>query len=274
MSVNIDFDFLAQETLALKNQPETSTELSFDRYFEDLHEENFIACHDSEEAEFPEAPGLLFYIEKGANTFCLRGVSTDDIAYTANELLSGGSKLEKKFKTDINEIKDQLMSFVTDEEAEAEVLIDLVFNRRFPIHEDVLCNISDPGFSWWMKNEEDSFSIYFQSHGIERAQNFLRLGPLGESVLSSRRLSDALPYLRDSFSINEFSSNRKSFTISSARANCEDFKAFQDIFVTGSKPLSREMFPMSSAGLTLYLFFKELALTRRFLLLVESQVHS
>ncbi len=269
--MNIDFDFLAKETLALRNQADKLS--SFDDYFEDLQENNFISCHDSNEESFPNKPGLLFYVERGASTFCLRGIATDDIEYSAEEFLKGDKKIEKKFRASCDEVSDQLLSFITEDAHEAEVLVDLIFNRRYPNQEDVLCNISDPGFSWWLNDNGNSFNIYFQSHGIERAQNFTRLGPLGDSILSSRRLKDALPHLRESFSINEFSSDRKSFSISSAAREESDtsFNDFKDLFLSGSKPLSRDFFPDSTHGLTLYLFFKELALTRRFWLLVESQ---
>lgn len=264
----MDFDFLANETLSINNQIRKNGNFHFNE------SEDFEAY----EEKGPTGPGVIYRIDKSIGTFCIRGSASEDLEWSLDEIKSSGSKesqeWEKTLRLDSNELSqmDDIFYFETQTFPQAEILADQLLNRRFPLEEDLVCNISDPGFSWWMKSKEGSFEIYFQSYGIERANDLVQLGPLGDKLMTSHRFNRAISSLRKLFSINEFSCTEKSLTISAAHPKDENFRAFQSIFTQGQWLLPKGIFENVPDGKTLFLFFQELAILRRFWVNIESQL--
>jgi hypothetical protein len=265
---SLNFDILALETLELTRHLRQAHDLDF-------LEERF-AHFDMREAEvssgpvvIPESSGLVYVVEKGVNTFCVRGFATEDLAQSIDDLQNANraerARLEVKNEVDW---EADLRFFETESIETAQMIVDQLINRRFPRHEDMLCNLSDPGFSWWMRDEGQKLVIYFKSHAVERGLESIQLGPLGDKRIAEQRLSQSSAVLSKLFPLAEFSVSERVVVISTSVAGHAGFEAFKNMFSSGSNPFAGENY----LGPTLYYFFQELASTRRFWLQVEAEV--
>lgn len=219
--------------------------------------------------EAPHAPGIIYRLDRGANTFCIRGFSTDNINLQLNALEHEPNKLLLLKATSL---EDQICYFETKTFEVAEIIKDQMINRRFPIQEDAVCNISDPGFSWWMDITPGRFEIFFKSHAINREEKFLKLGPIGDAKVAAIRFNQAHALLRGSFPLSEFSCTEKSFIVSSAKPDHLSFITFQNIFSLGENSTLPENFPNNTIGKTLYYYFLEIATLRKFWIEVDRKL--
>lgn len=217
----------------------------------------------------PLAPGIIFRIDRGANTFCVRGFTTENINYQLKALPYESAKLMLLKAQNEN---DQIFYFETKTFEVAEIIKDQIINRRFPIQEDAVCNISDPGYSWWMDVTPGRFEIHFKSNSIQRAEKFVKIGPVGDSKIAMLRLNQAHALLRSSFPLTEFSCTDKSLVVATSKPDHSSFLSFQNIFLNGDNHTCPENFPDNSTGKTLYFYFLELATLRKFWIEVEAKL--
>lgn len=271
---SLNFDLMAKETIELtKNFSLTDTQSRFDFLddftFEEPKENSFDEQIEDEEV-FPSAPGLFYYIQKGTSTFCLRGIATSDLSDVEDDWLRGESSLLKKLRVANDESPSEIFYFETPSLERAQILEDNFVNRRFPIEEEMLCNLSDPGFSWWMDEGEDHIQVYFRSHGINRSEDLTRLGPLGDRVIAGHKLAQLESLLRAHFPITEFSVSDKFFSILTSQPNHPGFQAFKSFFTSGNNCFKDIDFDSIDRGKTLKFYFEELALLREFWLVLES----
>lgn len=227
---------------------------------------------------YPESAGVIYKIDNGLSTFCVRGFSTASIRESMKELSSAESMKRPILKLLASDGIEQIHFFPTKNLELADAIREQIINRRFPHLEDSLCNISDPGFSWWMNlNAEEGqadgrFEIFFRSHGINRAEKYIQLGPIGDGAIAALRMNQARTLLRSSFPISEFSCDDKSFAIASTKPDHSGFLSFRNIFLEGVNNTTEENFPENSLGRTLYFYFHELAIVRKFWIEVKNKL--
>ncbi|MCF8059699.1 MAG: hypothetical protein K9K67_10405 [Bacteriovoracaceae bacterium] len=288
----MDLNSLAQETLELSEnlRKEFSREESQRDLFA-LHQIDafdFSATFEPEEVSLDQeieecqdievgqedlsGPGLIYRIEKGISTFCIRGIVSEDLEWDIEALEKENPEIMKALKIREEADLETVGFFSTTDQAMAETLFDHLINRRFPRQEAILCNLSDPGFSWWMDCDPKSIKVYFQSHGIERDDSLIQLGPLGDPLIAFRRLSRALGLLRNYFPVNEYSATDKSFMLSTTNESQENFAAFQNIFLKGEFPFEDFLAELKGEELTLFLYLREIAILRRFWLKISDYV--
>lgn len=215
-----------------------------------------------ESTRFPHSPGLLFKIELGANTFCLRAMASDDLADDALDVVEGNRQLRRNFRFDddlsAKEIEAQLQYFETPIRENAEVLVETLCHRRFPLRENQLCNISDPGHNWWLEENAQQLTVHFRAPSIEREKDYLELGPLGDSRMAISRFQRLLPTLHKTMPSLVVEHNDR----------CLTFKVVGQDFLTSLKKMFRDGDNVwnldDEVSTTLYLFLEELATTRRF----------
>lgn len=217
----------------------------------------------------PQSPGVIYRIDLGANTFCVRGFSTDNIQLQLDALAHEPNKL-MLLKASTPE--DKIFFFETKSYEIAEMIKDQIINRRFPRQEDAVCNISDPGYSWWMDISHGKFEIFFKSHAVNREEQFIKLGPIGDAKIAMIRLNQAHALLRSTFPLNEYCCSDKSFIVSTTKPDHSSFLSFQKIFSSGENHSTLESFPDNTIGKTLYFYFLELATLRKFWIEVESKL--
>jgi hypothetical protein len=158
----MDFETLTKETIDLSQNLSFDFEKFDDNFFK--NNSNLFSEIDDEEAfsvgleSAPayEGPGVVYYIEKGVSTFCIRGLVSDDLAWEQDLLESKDKDFLKLFRLTENELDqiEKIGFFPTPSLEIAESIVKIMMNRRFPVAEASLCNLSDPGFSWWMDQGE------------------------------------------------------------------------------------------------------------------------
>ena len=201
-----------------------------------------------ESEEFQEAtsaplPGVFYDVELGRGTFCLRG--------------------DARFQEE-SDRKSGKNFFATSRLELAEVIADQLFNRRFPLEEDELCNISDPGGSWWMGREGRKVHIFFGGHYSDEKVN---LGPLGDVAVAHSLFKRGESWLRRLLPIEELFLSPKYLALSALDSEHDIFQQFCDIFLKGEKP---DHPSFGTSALSLYL--EELAVVRRFWLCLQENV--
>ena len=198
-------------------------------------------------SESPSAPlpGVFYRVEMGKGTFCLRGEARGE----------GQSEREKEESF-----------FATSRLELAEVVADQLFNRRFALEEDELCNISDPGGSWWITQDGEKITLFFGGHYSDEKIN---LGPLGDVMVAHSLFQRGESWLRRLFPVEEFSLSSKCLVLLPMDSGHRVFQQFLDIFIKGEKPLHPSF---GTSALSLYL--EELAVVRRFWLHLQDNVIS
>ncbi len=237
-------------------------------------QEAIIASPDLHTILYPETPGIIYKIDNSQSTFCVRGFSTANIREAFSELDRNDSTKRVILKLGHDTDPESVMFFETKTFELAEAVREQIINRRFPHQEDSLCNISDPGFSWWMdvSGSGGRFEIFFKSHGINRADKYIQLGPIGDGGVAALRMNQARTLLRSSFPISEFSCDDKSFSVASQKPDHLGFISFKNIFLEGINNTDTENFPDNSMGRTLYYYFHELAIVRKFWIEVKTKL--
>ena len=302
---DLSLDLLLQETLALTEYLRVNTpfqkaddtdyllDLADSMVEDDKLERNIPESFDREEVFapnleekisvtnlYPEFPGIIYKIDNSTSTFCVRGYSATNIREAFLELKNFNLAKRAILKLSKDEDEASVMFFETKTIELAESVREQVINRRFPHQEDALCNISDPGFSWWMDVKETQenglkqgrFEIFFKSYGINRAEKFIQLGPIGDGGVAALRMNQARTLLRSSFPISEFSCDDKSFTVASQKPDHLSFISFKNIFMEGINNTELENFPDNSIGRTLFYYFHELAIVRKFWIEVKTKL--
>ena len=258
----LSFEALARETMELSREIKSS-DFSFDDEITHIIDEPEVT---------PKGTGLIYRLEKGVSTFCVRGFPSEDMSEDFEELKDGDNQILEALKIKEAEDMEQVRFFPTESKELAETICDELVNRRFPIQEDVLCNLSDPGFSWWMDEDGDNFQVFFKSHGIHRAENYIRLGPLGDSTIAGNRILKSEAIFRGAFPVGEFVSTDKGFAISTTDATNPNYLMLKNFFLTGENTTTIKTFPSTADGKTLYLYFKEVSVLRSFWLQLEKDM--
>lgn len=286
--LNIGLDQLLKETLFLANEMGKEVTETLPMNGHDLNQvvnsEYFLESEEDEDfleveqaisqspQPIPAAPGIIFRIERGQNTYCLRGFVSSQLAESFDYVKSGKTDLLASLKMNDLSLIEEVHFFETPSFEIAESIKDEMFNRRFPIEEDVLCNLSDPGYTWWFQETENKLFIYFRAQSIDRQNRYTKLGPIGDVKIAEKRLREASVILRNSIPLSEFTCNEKQFMIATTRPDHPSFEHFKNIFLKGENFTRPENFPDSAIGRTLYFYFQELAWARQFWIQIESML--
>jgi len=245
----------------------------YEVHVEEEHQETE-ACFFNEAVGYPTGPGIVFRLDAGVATFCVKGISTPNIADSFHLLDENNEEIYKELKVQSEEDRENILFFETKTIELADAIRENLINRRFPIEEDSVCNISDPGFSWWFNESNDGFQIYFKSHGLNRAQKYIRLGPIGDCQLATMRFKQAETLIRSFFPVNEFACTDKVFSLSTAKSNHLSYRILKDMFVNGINETTMDQFPASSLGRMTYNYFQEIATLRGFWIYLEDLLKS
>lgn len=262
-----EFDFLTQETVRLT---ECLDEENFQREFF-LENPLFEEIETIEQINYPNNPGVVFNILWAGNTVSLRGVPTDDISAVFDRLEAGDLSLLRRFKVSESQI-ETLFFFECEYKELAEILVDQLFSKRYPMEEEMVCNISDPGFSWWFINNPNGFRINFKSHKLEQAQKRMKLGPIGDIVVASIRFKKIIEHIKEFLPIQNVSINEKSFVLESYEASNPIIDDLKNLFENGEVDIDSAL--MCELASTEKLFLIELATIRRFWIYLEEVTSS
>ena len=249
-SFTLDFGQLAQETMNFANP-------SINDF---LDSETMIS--------YPEGPGVIYTLQKGKGTFGMRGIPVLSLSDILSSLESNRELLDR-LRLDHDSDFSAVECFQTESYEGAEVLVDTMMNRRFPYQEDMICNISDPGFSWWGNFSQKSFEIHFLSHQVERSGHLVRLGPVGDRKIAAKRFKQFFLLFSQYINKENFICTEKVFSYSVENLSGIFFD-LKNLFFMGI--FSETLKTLTSLDKTLYYYLEELATARRFWLEIEQKV--
>lgn len=190
-----DIQFLLTETLAHfdKNfQESEKMEIDPDQF-------NFSWEAKKNESSLLEAAGLLYHIQKSASLFVIRTFVSRNIRQDYDLVLSNSENYPSLRLVDLeskDSLSQKLRFFVVENACHAELIHEYVNNRRFPRFEENVCNLSDPGFSWWMVKTENRLQVAL-TLSLSPDTNMTKLGPLGDHQVALKRMSEFESLLND-----------------------------------------------------------------------------
>ncbi|GEM_PF-1184609 len=266
-----DIQFLLTETLS-----------HFDKNFSELDSEN--TNHDdftfdwqnggAEEKEdaLPESAGLFYHIQKSTSLFVIRTFVSENIRKDYADILKNPENYPslRLMENEATETSEKLRFFVVENTCHAEIIHEYVKNRRFPRFEENICNISDPGFSWWMVKKTNRFQIAL-TLSLSASDNMIKLGPLGNHQIALRRMGDFESLLNDvGLPLNfQMETNRFAVDGDSDDVLMDDLRDLFEYGVVGADLAN--LFRMLAHKLskdprveTTWIYFEELAAMRRF----------
>lgn len=236
---------------------------------------------EEEDTEYPEEPGILYHVQKSKSVFVIRTMVSQNIRedmklimdrpedYPSLRLLEGGAE----------DLILKLKFFIVENPFQAEIIHDQLHNRRFPIDEEMMCNLSDPGFSWWLTKKEKGFQLAF-TMSVASDEHTVKLGPLGDRELAVRNfqiLEDLISSAGIGMNIQN-ETNRVQFT------DCEEFilEELKDVFEFGVvtqtltdifKILSKQVKDKAPLETT-WFYLQELAAMRRFWIQIQFDLNA
>jgi hypothetical protein len=234
-----------------------------------------------EDDEIPSNPGLLYHIQKSASVFVIRSLVSKNIRNDFHHILNFPEDYPSLRLLDgsNSDIEKRLRFFILENYDQAEIIHDQLSNRRYPINEEIICNLSDPGFSWWLSCKGSGFQLSFTlSVGVD--DQAIKLGPLGDQQLTLRSFQKLQNLLVEAgFNLNiQNEVNRVQFN------EGDDFllEELKDLFEFGVlgdgmtklfKLLARRTSDHSELE-TLWYYLQEVAAMRRFWIQVQYDLES
>jgi hypothetical protein len=223
-----NIDSLVQETFSLSRE---QGDLKDSFWQDELDERG----DQVDEESFPSSPGIIFKLEKGISTFCIRGFPCHDIEESYLGVVSGRAcELAEVLRFDLSVDSDDVLQFyATDNFGTAESVCEMLVNRRFPVMEDSIYNLSDPGLSWWMKEDAKGFHIYFNSHVADRELVLTKLGPMGDKLIANHLFGRFHSELQDLFVLKDFAVSEMGLRVEPLDPMSEGYQMFKSIFTEG-----------------------------------------
>lgn len=231
--------------------------------------------------ELPEGPAILYHVQKSSSVFVIRTMVTHNVKEAYGKIIDRPEDYPslRLLENGDQNLAQKLKFFVVDNFDQAEIIHDQLHNRRFPIKEEMLCNLSDPGFSWWLTKKQKGFQISF-TMSVAADENTTKLGPLGDRELAVRNfqvLSELIELAGIDMNIQN-ETNRVQFT------DCEEFilEELKDIFEFGVvtqtlndifRIIAKQVQDDSSLQTT-WFYLQELAAMRRFWIQIEFDLNA
>lgn len=226
--------------------------------------------------EIPEEAGVIYHVQKSVSIFVIRTMVSHNIREDYLKILERPEDYPSLRFTEggMTEVADKLKFFLVENPSQAEIIHDQLHNRRFPINEEMMCNLSDPGFSWWLTKKSNGFQLAF-TMSVANNENTIKLGPLGDRELALKNFQQ-LETLVTSAGIemniqNEM--NRVQFT------DCEEFilEELKDVFEFGVMTQTlNDLFKIINSKIkndstlqTTWFYLQELAAMRRFWIQIQ-----
>ena len=217
-----DISFLVQETL---NDAESAHQTK-----------KFMPSFFSrEESNLPdEVPGFLYHLQKKGSTFVIRihpsqNLKTDYLNVSKHPGLFPGLRLNEVE----GDILEHLDFFECDRFQLAKTIKSNLGNKRFPMFEERVFNISDPGDSWWLKVEANKMSILFKLSHTEDLSKLTKIGPLGDPQKSMELLDQLYGYFKMIFPVDSYSCGHGQWSVSCAEETNSNFSHLISLFKDG-----------------------------------------
>ncbi|MCB9063176.1 MAG: hypothetical protein H6622_16750 [Halobacteriovoraceae bacterium] len=280
---SFDLAKLAQTTIDLSDElPSHNPFDSAENYNNTMAriEQNFLQLENNEivddRNQIPNGPGLVYRLDKRIGTFCVRGLPTNSIYQTYLKLSFEDKKVIKKLRIETDNDFESISYFETETVRQARAIEQNMLNKRFPYMEDMVCNISDPGFSWWMNAKKSGVHIFFTSHGVQREDQFLKLGPLGGPQKAIEIFKKFYDFLNHVSTLARFSCDEKTLLLES---NTQDnlIEGIRNVFIAGEYNLEGIESQYGKDYMQFFDYLRSLSFSRTFWIdiqeLVSDSIH-
>lgn len=258
-----DMEYLVQETFRLNQMLHTG----------EAHTFKF------ESGKIPHGPGILYHLQNSGPVFVIRTFVSQDVARDHALALEHPEEYPSlKLLADGGVPQERLQWFTTETLNQAEHVHSRMGQRRFPRREEDVCNLSDPGFSWWLENQAAGFTVYGKMNWVR--EGLTRLGPVHDVNLAGARwieLATALTALPVPVDVSNEVSR---FQMSAAQEHSWLIEEFRRVFTVGEvSDELRDMFIIlgkrgaSASHLeSCWFFLQEVAAARKFWLQIQTQL--
>lgn len=181
-----------------------------------------------------EVPGFFYHLEKKPSTFVIRILESENLANDYQKILNNPQDFPALRLTDLEQKPIELLRyFECDTVGIASVVKKQLSNKRFPMFEEHIFNVSDPSDSWWISHEENELTIYFKLSNTMQIEKLTKIGPLGDSEIATKALFQYQNAFSLLFPLKHFSCAHGQFNISCIGSNNRYFKEFINLFLTG-----------------------------------------
>lgn len=221
-----DIDALVKETF---NHSFESKGLNpFDNDFQFLNE-------SLQGPSLPEAvAGILYHLEIKASTFVIRIWPSLNLAEDYQQIIDQPENYPSlRLLGDEIPVEQKLKFFESDSFILAQEIKKQLGNKRFPIFEEHILNVSDPSDSWWVVKEKSQLRVFFKLSRTESMDKLIKLGPLGDTELAVEMFTKLYGYFQMLFPIADYSCDHGQLNIRCEREHDPVFKALVQIFEQG-----------------------------------------
>lgn len=180
-----------------------------------------------------DCAGLIYSIKKTTSLFVLRICACEDIDVEFEKILMQPEQYPDLRLSEVENIRENLHFFPCDSYELAQKLKKQFANKRFPLFEEFILNVSDPGDSWWLSTNENSFRINFKLSHTNEIQELTKLGPLGDSFNCARIFGELAGYFQMLFPVVDSSSTSSEFRINCSHSHHPLFNSFIELLETG-----------------------------------------
>lgn len=212
-----DINFLVQET------------------FKNVENKGFLGSLLAKDENLPEeVPGIFYHLQKKASTFVIRIHPSENLKEDYKNILKHPDMYPTlRLNESEEEVSANLQFFECDRFEVAKAIKRQLGNKRFPIHEERVFNVSDPGDSWWLKLEDTRVSIFFKLSHTEDMSRLVKLGPLGDPQDTMEIFSQLGGYFKMIFPLSDYSSAHGTTTIACADPENQNFQFFKTLLKNG-----------------------------------------
>ncbi len=218
-----EIDFLVNETF--RHARTSAVEPGGHSLFSD----NKVSFHKSP----GDGPGLLYSIQFYPEVFVVRAIPCENLEKEWKESLKEG-KQQTSLRLDLKRpLHEQVFWFSTPFVEQAKDLSLALCHRRLPRHEERVCNVSDPGYSFWMKSQESSFQIFYKLAQTQQIENLIKIGPLGEPKEIHRTLKNLVPFLYKMIPGAQIIAERSHFSLLAEDGDAPQFLSLKELFSIG-----------------------------------------
>lgn len=181
-----------------------------------------------------EVPGLFFNLQKKASTFVIRIYPSENLRDDYKSILKHPDLYPSlRLEEDGTDQSRELQYFECDNISTAITIKKQFGNKRFPLFEENIFNVSDPSDNWWISLDDNKLNIFFKLSQTNSLRNLTKIGPLGESQKSLETFSQLYGYFKMLFPVEDYSSAHGQFSMSISSDNNLIFKLFQDLLLNG-----------------------------------------
>jgi len=232
-----------------------------------------------------QCPGVFYNLEKKVSTFVIRIFLSNDLSVDYTKILKNPEDYPtlRLLSEDGRNSQEKLKFFECDMPELAMQIKKELSNKRFPIFEEHVLNISDPGDSWWVKPDDGELKVFFKLSRTEAMDSLIKLGPLGDTDVAMEKFKKLYGYFKLLFPVSDYASAHGQLTIKCDFANDPIFKDFVKIFTHGDSgfdfwdylrklEMDSQDKPYIESLKKANLFLMEIANMRRFWMRIQEQL--